>query len=112
MKKVFSIIQQGEWIKNHQSLILKKQFCAWNGSNWVVSEIPLPPFLEAPSMPDAPTLTETEEPEPEPEPYVETYGDKRMAEYGSLHEQIEFITENGLDAWQTKVASIKAKYRN
>ena len=61
-------------------------------------------------MPDALTLTETEEPEPEPEPYVETYGDKRMAEYGSLHEQIEFITENGLDAWQTKVASIKAKY--
>ena len=86
----------------------EKQFCAWNGSNWVVSEIPPQPFLEAPSMPDAPTLTETEE--PEPEPYVETYGDKRMAEYGSLHEQIEFITENGLDAWQTKVASIKAKY--
>ena len=24
--------------------------------------------------------------------------------------QIEFITENGLEAWQTKVAEIKARY--
>jgi hypothetical protein len=36
--------------------------------------------------------------------------DKRIKEYGSIVEQIEYITENGLDAWQTKVAVIKAKY--
>ena len=35
---------------------------------------------------------------------------KRIAEYGSVAEQIEYITENGLDAWQLKVAEIKAKY--
>jgi hypothetical protein len=35
---------------------------------------------------------------------------KRIAEYGSVAEQIEYITENGLDAWQSKVAEIKAKY--
>ena len=35
---------------------------------------------------------------------------KRIKEYGSIAEQIEFITENGLEAWQTKVNSIKAKY--
>ena len=34
----------------------------------------------------------------------------RIKEYGSIAEQIEFITENGLDAWQSKVNSIKAKY--
>ena len=34
----------------------------------------------------------------------------RAVEYGSAETQIEFITENGLDAWQTKVAEIKAKY--
>ena len=34
----------------------------------------------------------------------------RIKEYGSIAEQIEFITENGLEAWQTKVNSIKAKY--
>jgi hypothetical protein len=34
----------------------------------------------------------------------------RIKEYGSIAEQIEYITENGLDAWQTKVAVIKAKY--
>jgi hypothetical protein len=34
----------------------------------------------------------------------------RIKEYGSIAEQIEYITENGLDAWQTKVNSIKAKY--
>ena len=35
---------------------------------------------------------------------------KRIKEYGSIAEQIEYITENGLDAWQSKVNSIKAKY--
>jgi hypothetical protein len=35
---------------------------------------------------------------------------KRIKEYGSVAEQIEYITENGLDAWQSKVAEIKAKY--
>ena len=35
---------------------------------------------------------------------------KRIKEYGSIVEQIEYITENGLDAWQTKVAGIKSKY--
>ena len=34
----------------------------------------------------------------------------RRKEYGSIAEQIEYITENGLDAWQTKVAVIKTKY--
>ena len=34
----------------------------------------------------------------------------RIKEYGSIAEQIEYITENGLDAWQTKVAVIKTKY--
>jgi hypothetical protein len=35
---------------------------------------------------------------------------KRITEYGSIAEQIEYITENGLNAWQLKVAEIKAKY--
>ena len=34
----------------------------------------------------------------------------RIKEYGSIAEQIEYITENGLDAWQLKVADIKSKY--
>jgi hypothetical protein len=33
-----------------------------------------------------------------------------MSEYGSVESQIEFITENGLDAWKTKVDEIKTKY--
>ncbi len=32
----------------------------------------------------------------------------RQAAYGTVEDQIEYITENGLDAWQTKVAQIKA----
>ena len=39
-----------------------------------------------------------------------TWLQKRIYAYGSAEEQIEFITENGLEAWQTKVAEIKAKY--
>ena len=35
---------------------------------------------------------------------------KRKSEYGLPEKQIEFITENGLGAWQAKVAEIKAKY--
>jgi len=34
----------------------------------------------------------------------------RKSEYGALASQIEYITENGLEAWQTEVARIKAKY--
>lgn len=32
----------------------------------------------------------------------------RQAAYGSLESQLEYITENGLDAWQAHVAEIKA----
>jgi len=38
------------------------------------------------------------------------YDEARCDAYGSINDQVEFITENGLDAWQTKVAEIKAKY--
>lgn len=31
----------------------------------------------------------------------------RQNAYGGMAEQIEFITENGLEAWQTRVAEIK-----
>ena len=34
----------------------------------------------------------------------------RQKEYGSIASQIEFITENGLEAWKTNVQSIKTKY--
>ena len=35
---------------------------------------------------------------------------KRQIEYGSPSEQMEFITENGLTAWQSKVAEIKTRF--
>ena len=38
------------------------------------------------------------------------YVEKRIFKYGPLKKQIEYITENGLDAWQKHVAEIKAKY--
>ena len=34
----------------------------------------------------------------------------RQKEYGTTAEQLEYITENGLEAWQTKVQEIKTKY--
>ena len=34
----------------------------------------------------------------------------RQVEYGSTAEQLEYITENGLEAWQSKVQEIKTKY--
>ena len=34
----------------------------------------------------------------------------RQKEYGSTEKMIEYITENGLEAWQSKVSEIKTKY--
>jgi hypothetical protein len=34
----------------------------------------------------------------------------RQAEYGTPEKMIEYITENGLEAWQSKVSEIKLKY--
>tara|TARA_R110000824_G_scaffold161744_1_gene337164 strand:- start:204 stop:746 length:543 start_codon:yes stop_codon:yes gene_type:complete len=39
-----------------------------------------------------------------------TWLQKRIVAYGPIEEQVEFIAENGLEAWQTKVSEIKAKY--
>ena len=39
-----------------------------------------------------------------------TWLQNRLDAYGTAESQVEFITENGLEAWQTKVAEIKAKY--
>jgi len=39
-----------------------------------------------------------------------TWLKNRMIAYGPVANQIEFITENGLEAWQTKVAEIKERY--
>ena len=71
-----------------------------------------PPHLktgEAPSFLQAGTTrTAAEKPEPtytDPRPQ---WLQDRKAAYGTLESQIEYITENGLEAWQTKVAQIKA----
>jgi len=43
--------------------------------------------------------------------YIQEYGvQARELAYGEPRKQIEFITENGLEAWQARVAEIKAKY--
>jgi hypothetical protein len=34
----------------------------------------------------------------------------RLSHYGTPQQQLEFITENGLEAWQARVANIKAQY--
>ena len=38
------------------------------------------------------------------------YKRKRQKEYGSTEEQLEYIVENGLDAFITKQNGIKSKY--
>ena len=38
------------------------------------------------------------------------YQQKRTNAYGFPIEQLEYITENGLEAWQAKVAEIKSIY--
>ena len=45
-----------------------------------------------------------------PEVPEQTWSDKRLEAYGYWTEQLEFITENGLEAWQARVAEIKARF--
>ena len=39
-----------------------------------------------------------------------SYDESRLDAYGPVHKQLEHITENGLESWQTKVAEIKIRY--
>lgn len=52
---------------------------------------------------DQPIAENSDEPFPE-------YLQNRVDAYGSPVSQIEYITENGLEAWQAHVAEIKAQY--
>lgn len=89
-----------------------KQTCAWDGKKWVVTNLSKEEELVSPPTPPTPTPPPAEEPEEpeEEEEYVQTYSDKRREEYGGYGEQIEFIVENGLEAYQKRVADIKKKY--
>lgn len=73
----------------------------FDGSNWTIEEIPGEPK----EFEGKPIYTPEEASALTPE-----YQQKRLSEYGNLDEQIEYITENGLEAWQTKVNLIKEKY--
>ena len=43
-------------------------------------------------------------------PLISQALENRIAAYGSATSQLEFITENGLEAWQEEVAEIKATH--
>lgn len=62
----------------------------------------LPSFIEAgQSRVAVPTVSSPPISNPE-------WFDNRVEAYGNIESQIEFITENGLEAWQAEVAQIKA----
>ena len=82
------------------------KMCSWDGSQWVVSELAKAKETESPALPPPEESSEEEEPEIPPK----TYKDRRLDEYGGSLEQLEFITEKGIEAWQTKVSEIKKKY--
>lgn len=56
----------------------------------------------------------TASPKPAPlveeEPVLPEWLQNREDAYGDVSAQIEYITENGLEAWQAHVAEIKAQY--
>ena len=70
----------------------------------------VPPHLKTGTAPsflsEGATRTAAEKPAPvDPRPAWQI---ARQNAYGGAESQIEYITENGLEAWQTKVAQIKA----
>ena len=62
-----------------------------------------PSFLSAGATRTAAKKAEETPADPRPDWLI-----ARQNAYGDVGTQIEYITENGLDAWQTKVAQIKA----
>jgi len=69
-------------------------------AEWNITEKPKPTDAELNALEDeAQTMSDNAE-----------AVSNRMSEYGSVESQIEFITENGLDAWKIKVDEIKTKY--
>lgn len=62
-----------------------------------------PSFLEAGASRTAAAKSEPTPSDPRPAWQI-----ARQEAYGSPEMQLEYITENGLEAWQTKVAQIKA----
>ena len=67
-----------------------KKICSFNGTEWIVSDIP--------------------EPEPEPEPPLLTYADKRRSEYPTIADQLDEIYHNGIDSWKAIIKQTKDKY--
>ena len=71
-----------------------------------------PPHLKTGTTPSflnaGTTRTAAEKPAEEYVDLRPEYIQKRTAAYGSVEAQIEYITENGLDAWVTRVTQIKA----
>jgi hypothetical protein len=71
------------------------QRAKWNGA-WVFEDIPQP------------------EPEPEPdEPYVDTYADKRAAEYPDFRDYLDGVVKDDqaqIDAYIAACLAVKAKY--
>ena len=61
-----------------------------------------PSFLQAGTTRTAAEKPEAEYVDPRPQ-----WLQDRQAAYGTLENQIEYITENGLDAWQAHVTQIK-----
>ena len=72
------------------------------------ARIYLKAYLEQPKEPDGERGTATEQEVLEAE--KEYYAFRRAYAYGSPAAQMEFITEHGLEAWQSRVADIKAKF--
>ena len=62
-----------------------------------------PSFLSAGATRTAAQISDTPEGDTRPQWMVD-----RVNAYGTAEQQLEYITENGLAAWQAKVAQIKA----
>ena len=73
----------------------KTHTCSFDGSKWVKTKVPDP----------------LKGGRPEPETYFETNTDKRLKEYGKISDQIEFITENGLEKCKKRSRRSKPNIR-
>ena len=112
-----SPLEEGVWLMPANTTDLEPpnfnpeiKTCSFVDGKWVLADIPAP--AKEPEEPETVDLAPSNPPQttsPDPD-YVPDYKSKRMDEYGDTYAQLQFITENGLKAWQTKVTKIKAKF--
>jgi len=79
------------------------QTVRYENSKWIVEDLPIETVENIDLQNPGDVVNDAQQDTPQ-------YILDRLAAYGTIDQQLEYITEHGVEAWQQKVAEIKALY--